>query len=296
MAVWAVYLTVIFIWSTTPLAIFWSSEGLGSMAGLSLRILVSLLIVAVIRALSKRPRMDYRQNWKAYVAGAMGLFPAMALVYWSASYLPSSLISVLFGLAPFVIVLINLFVSSSVGVSLGQLIGMLLAFAGLAVFMMPGEDVSAVSVIGVLLGLGAAVFYAISTYLVKKYAGQVDITNQLYGTLLFVAPVLAIAFFFEGFGFRESMTNKGLYATLYLAAIGSVLGFLAYFYLLQKISVEAVSLIPMITPVIAVVLGVWLNAEQLSLYAYIGIGCILLGLWLFRFCAAQGASFPIYED
>ena len=65
--------------------------------------------------------------------------------------------------------------------------------------------------------------------------------------------------------------------------MGSVLGFLGYFYLLRRISATAVSLIPMITPVAAVLLGVWLNAETLGLYVYVGIACILMGLWLFRY-------------
>lgn len=287
MSVWAAYLTVLLVWSTTPLAISWSSESLGPMAALSLRLLVSILIASVVRILSKSPALRFRKHWKAYASGAIGLFPCMALVYWSASYLPSSLISVLFGLAPFAVVLLNIAISSSAGISFGQLLGMTLAFLGLLGVMAPSGDVGAVSVFGAVLILIAVMVYALSTLLVKRYALRIHVPNQLLGTLLFAMPFFMAAWAIEGVQLSEDIPAKAIYATLYLGAMGSVVGFLAYFYLLKRISVAAVSLITMVTPAIAVVLGVWLNAEVLSLYVYLGIACILTGLWVFRYFEAN---------
>ena len=289
MSVWVAYLTVLFIWSTTPLAISWSNESFGPMAALSLRLIVSMAIAVVIRILAKSPSMNFARYWKAYMSGAVGLFPCMALVYWSADYVPSSLISVLFGLSPFAVVLLNMVISSGAGVSQGQLAGMAVAFLGLIGVMLPGGEVGAVSTFGVGLLLCSVATYAVSTLLVKRYAMQVEIPNQLLGTLLFATPCFVLAWGVEGIAFSDAISIKAVLATLYLGSMGSVLAFLAYFYLLKRISVAAVSLIPMVTPAIAVVLGVWLNAEVLSLFVYAGIGFILLGLWLFRFFESKPA-------
>lgn len=283
MSVFIAYLIVVIVWSTTPLAISWSSESVGPMAALSLRMLISILIVTVVRAISKCPVMCFEKHWRAYASGAIGLFPCMALVYWSSDYLPSSLISVLFGLAPFAVVLLNLLISATWDVSRGQFLGMILAFSGLVIVMIPSDSAGSASVLGVTLILCSVAVYALSTLLVKRYAVDVNITNQLYGTLLFASPLFSVAWLIESGGEPPEITPRALYAILYLGAMGSVVGFLAYFYLLKRISAAAVSLVTMITPMVAVALGVSLNNEVLSLYACLGVACIFLGLWTFRY-------------
>lgn len=287
MSVWAAYLVVLMVWSTTPLAISWSNESFQPMAALSFRLILSLAIILCVRPFLKSPAMDFQKFWKTYAGGAMGLFPCMALVYWSTDYLPSSLISVLFGLCPFAVVLLNVILArimgGGAGIAPGQILGMVLAFVGLMAVMLPGDRLESVSIIGVSLNLAAVFFYALSTLIVKQYSRDVDLVNQLVGALLFAAPCFLFGWILEGATFSGDLSAKSIYATLYLGAVGSVLAFLAYFYLLRRISVAAVSLIPMVTPVIAVLLGFWLNAEVLGFFVYIGIGCILAGLWLFRF-------------
>jgi len=288
-SVWVTYLLVIFVWSTSPLAISWSSESLGPMTGLSVRLVVSCFLVFLLRLLSRSSALNIKGNWRAYLSGALGLFPAMALVYWASSHLPSSLVSVLFGLAPFTVVLINRMLSKKNTISFGQLMGMIFAFIGLAIVMAPSDDIDTVSALGVFLLLAAVVFYAISTILVKRYTEGVEIVNQLMGTILFALPAVLIALLFEvesissALSIFEGVDRRAIYATLYLALMGSVVGFLSYYHLLKRISAAAVSLITMITPVVALVLGVWLNAEVFSTYIYLGIACIMLGLWLFRY-------------
>lgn len=294
MSVWVAYLLVILVWSTSPLAIAWSSESLGAMTALSLRLMISVVLIVGLRPIVRCQPFAVTRNWRAYLSGSMGLFPAMALVYWAADYLPSSLISVLFGLAPFVVVLLNLVMSRVSLVSKGQIGGMVLAFVGLLVVMLPREGFQSVSVWGVILLLSAVLFYALSTILVKRYTQDVDVTNQLLGTVVFASPFFLIAWVCEMGGVSgmqaifDDVDARAVYATLYLAVMGSVVGFFSYFYLLKRISAAAVSLITMITPAMALVLGVWLNAEVFSAYIYFGITCIMLGLWLFRY--SEGAT------
>lgn len=65
--------------------------------------------------------------------------------------------------------------------------------------------------------------------------------------------------------------------------LGSVVSYMAYFYLLRKISATSVSAVFLATPVIAVALGWLINGERYSLNALLGIAIILVGLALFSY-------------
>ena len=102
MSVPAAYLTVIVIWSTTPLAIQWSSIGVGYEFGVAARMLIGLLALLLIIRLRGLPLPWSRHARTVYLVSGLSLFIAMSLVYWSAQFIPSGWISVIFGLAPLI--------------------------------------------------------------------------------------------------------------------------------------------------------------------------------------------------
>ena len=65
---------------------------------------------------------------------------------------------------------------------------------------------------------------------------------------------------------------------LYLSLFASLIGFAAYYHILNKMKVETVALIPLITPISAMVLGVIVADEIITNYMYIGAFCIILAL------------------
>jgi drug/metabolite transporter (DMT)-like permease len=86
MSLLTAYLTVILIWSTTPLAIKWSTQGTGFAFAI-------MTLWRVGMPMHRRARMSY-------LVGGLGVFGAMTLTYWGSQYIHSGLISVLFGLSP----------------------------------------------------------------------------------------------------------------------------------------------------------------------------------------------------
>jgi len=61
---------------------------------------------------------------------------------------------------------------------------------------------------------------------------------------------------------------------------GSALGFTLYFYLLKKMEANRVSLITLLTPVLALILGSSLNGEVISMDVLLGSSLIVFGLVL----------------
>ena len=69
---------------------------------------------------------------------------------------------------------------------------------------------------------------------------------------------------------------------MYLGVFGSVFGFVMFYYALSRLQASTMSLLTLITPVLALFLGHFLNAESVEPIALLGSGMILLGLVLYQ--------------
>ena len=86
------YALLVFIWSTTPLAVVLSIQELHPIWALSLRFALAVpLAVVCLWAIDQALPLNLRAL-RSYCAGALSLFGAMIFTYLGASYLPSSLI------------------------------------------------------------------------------------------------------------------------------------------------------------------------------------------------------------
>ena len=69
-------------------------------------------------------------------------------------------------------------------------------------------------------------------------------------------------------------------ATVYLADFGTVIAFLCYYWLLKRVSAVTFSLIAFITPIIAILLGVFAYDESFTAISGTGTALILTGVFL----------------
>lgn len=73
-----------------------------------------------------------------------------------------------------------------------------------------------------------------------------------------------------------------------IGLFGSVLGFVLYFYALKNLGAARVSLITLVTPVLSLLLGQWVNGETPTLQTWFGSGLILAGLAAHQWPAISG--------
>ena len=171
MPVPAAYLTVIIIWSTTPLAIQWSGIGVGYEFGVAARMLIGLLALLLIVRLKGMPLPWNRHACAVYAVSGISIFIAMSLVYWSAQYIPSGWISVIFGLAPIITSLFASLILRENNLTAGRLLGMLLGLGGLAVVFAEGlslNDAARMGVAGITIG---TIAHALGAVLLQKLYG-----------------------------------------------------------------------------------------------------------------------------
>ena len=282
MSVPAAYIGIILIWSTTPLAIKWSANGVGFIFGVSSRMLLGTLIcVALITALSQK-LPTHRRALHTYFAGGLGVFGSMLSVYWGAQYISSGLISVLFGLTPIITGLIAAVFLGEKAFTPSRVFGIVLGLAGLLVIFAQkinfGEQLH-LGVMGVLL---AVVLHSISGVWVKSIAARLSALEVTTGSLLFSAPLYFLLWLFFDGQLPVEMNNRAIGAILYLSIFGSVLGFIMYFYVLKHCEASRVALVTLITPVLALFFGQQFNHEVLSMKIWLGSACILSGMLLYQ--------------
>jgi drug/metabolite transporter (DMT)-like permease len=81
----------------------------------------------------------------------------------------------------------------------------------------------------------------------------------------------------------ETIASRAGMSIIYLALFGSVIGFALFFYILKHVSASRVSLITLVTPVTALLLGRYLNDEPLTVQIMTGAMMILMGLASYEF-------------
>lgn len=278
MSVPAAFVGVILIWSTTPLAIQWSSEGGGFLFGVTARMALGLLLCVMAVRLAGVTVPWHKRARAAYLTAGAGIYGAMSLIYWAAQYIPSGWIAVLFGLSPLLTSVFSAWWLAEKSLSLAKLSGLLLGIAGLAVIFGGGAQVGDNARYGIAAVVLSTILHAASTVGVKRFSVQVPAMAVTVGGLGVAVPAFIITWFLFDGVWPDALQERARFSIVYLALFGSVLGFIWYFYLLHKLDAVKVNLLTLVTPVTALMLGSWLNGEELLPSVWYGTGLILLGM------------------
>ena len=277
------YLVVIAVWSTTPLAIKWSSAGLDPLWGLAIRISIATVCVVVLLQIWKHPIPLHITALKNYLAGGLGLYGGLIFVYIGAAFVPSGLVSVLYGLSPIFSGVLAYYIIDDPPFSIAKWLALLFSVIGLAVIFLDDVQLNDELILGVILVLISVLFFCLSGVLIKKYQHEGHPLTQTTGSLLVCLPLflLSASIAADDFNYADVQLTAKL-SIIYLAVVGSIVGMLCYYYVLNRMSPSSVALITVITPVIALSLGVYLNGEVFSVWTYIGALMILVGLTVFN--------------
>jgi len=117
---------------------------------------------------------------------------------------------------------------------------------------------------------------ALGNVLQKRWLGEVPLALNLWTqTLVGAALLLSMHFVLEPAGLAH-WTPRAYGAVLYLAVLGTVVAFLCLFWLIPRVPMVVIGIIPVIDTVIAVALGAAVLHEPLGGRFLIG-GAMVLG-------------------
>lgn len=283
MSVPAAYLGVILIWATTPLAIKWSAGDAGFLFGVTARMVIGAVLCFAILRLLRVPFPWHRGAVNAYAAAALGVFGAMMSTYWGAQFIPSGFISVLFGITPFATGIMATVWLGERFPSPVRLAGIGLGLVGLFFVFGAGLHLVGQAWLGISAVLFAALLHSASSVWIKRTGAKLHPVALNAGALSIAVPLYVLTWYAFERHLPEQLSTRALGAIVYLGVLGTALGFVLYFYVLKHLPAGVIALITLISPVLALFIGRWLNDEVIHPMVWVGTGCILTGLLLYQF-------------
>ena len=275
------YWGVVLLWSTTPITVKWSNEGFGFISAMLLRVLLATLLGIFVLRLMKQPFNWSMADLKIYLAGGIGIFPSMFLVYWATQHIPSGLVSVLLGLYPFAVGIFSQIILKQNLFDLEKTTALIMAVIGLGIINHDQLNLDYTAMFGVLAVFVASICWALSTVLLKKLEPAIHPFKIGVGTLLVSLPWLVLM----KLTLTEKPTDidiKAIASIVYLVLFGFLVGHTLFFFVLKKCSVGVVSLIPLITPVVAISIGSTFGGESLSSTTMFGALIIMFSLAVYQ--------------
>ncbi|MBF0461929.1 MAG: DMT family transporter [Magnetococcales bacterium] len=275
------FLTVTCIWGSTPLAIQWSQAAAGYQFAVTARITVgALLFLLLIPWLRRKPAPAKRILVVAVISGC-SLFAGMFCVYWGARFVPSGLISVLYGLGP---MLTGLMATTWLKepFTRTRMAGSLLGIGGLMVLFHQDGTLGEHALMGIGIILLSVIIYSAGNLAIKQWSHNISPLWVTAGSLWVACPLFLVSLWLSGTPWPTEISGKGVAAIFYLGLIANGFGFVCFYYLLSRVSATNATLVTLTAPVVALWIGAVFNQEPVHDGLAWGTLLILGGLGVFQ--------------
>lgn len=286
------YVAVILVWATTPLAIKWSGEGPGFMFGVTSRMAIGTGCVMVLLGLLRRPLPLHRRAVLTYVAGALQIYGALLAVYWASQFIPSGWISVVFGVTPLLTAIFAAVFLGEASLGLIPILAYGLGLAGLHQVFGTALSFGREAALGTAAVLLSSLLHSLSAVWVKRIDAGIPALAVVAGSLLLALPAHLLTWLLLDGRWPEALPDHSLLSILYLGIIATTLGFALYFYVLQRLGATRVALITLVSPVLALIVGYWVNHEPLTPRILVGTGLIIGALMLHGLVGRKASAVP----
>lgn len=269
------------IWGSTWLAIKIGLDSLPPLYAVSIRFTVAAAILLVILRVRRIPVPVDRRSVLLYLNLAVLSFSfPYALVYWSEQYIPSALASILFAAYPFVVAVGSHLFLPAERLNRYKIAGIASGFLGVILIFWTDLQLEGANTPGMVAILVSTLLQGSSLVLVKRAHPDINPNALTFGGMVAGLLILyPLALIFESPG-QVHLDAKGAGTIVYLGSFGTVVTFVIYYWLLKRVQAVYLSLVSLVTPVIAVILGaLWLN-EALSPRVFFGAALVLCGIAL----------------
>ncbi len=182
----------------------------------------------------------------------------------------------------FATLLVRLVYRDSSRIRFIQLVGSLLAFAGMVIVVLNGKFVLRLSPIGDALAFTACMCWAVYSLLMKSVSGSYSaafITRKVffYGVLT-ILPYYA---FFPGMPAMEVLIRPQVAGNLlFLGCLASMICFLTWNWCLYKLGTVKATNWVYFNPITTMIFASWVLNETITRYFLVGAACILVGMYL----------------
>ena len=251
----------------------------------SARYLIAAPLLLGLSAILKLKMWPSRREFvRLAIIGVLMLGCGNTAVIWAEQYIPSGLAALLVASIPLYAALIEMALPRGEGLPVRGWIGICVGFIAMVFLLWPGlrkglhGDSRQILAAGVTLGgtlcwTAASVISRRSTIHISGFAAA--------GWQIAFGGLFNLCLLLTTRGYHGAHWGVKAWASIgYLVICGSLVTYTAYIYLLDHVAVSKVATYAYVNPVIAVVLGAIVLQERLSRVEYVGMGGILLAVFL----------------
>jgi drug/metabolite transporter (DMT)-like permease len=286
---WAVVLAFALIyisWGTTYKPIQWGvrDEHLPPALFGGTRVALAGLILLSFQALRGQSLRLARGELLGVIAVSWMLFVGgNGLINLAEKWVDSGVAAVLVATTPLWLGLFAMFWPHEERLTLRGWTGLIVGIGGIVILLAPklNDPTAFIQDLTPLLVLGSAGFWALGSLLLRHLRTRTDHLTRAAYQMIIGGSSLTLLGLSLGERFPEHFTPKAIGAFFYLLIVGSLIGFIAFNWLLGHVSATKVGTYAYVNPVIAVLIG-RLTGEALTPWILAGITTILLGVFLVR--------------
>ena len=219
-------------------------------------------------------------HWQLFLAlGITNNVIPFSLIFLGQTELGAGIASVLNSTTPFWTIVIANAVTSDEKLSWNKVVGVLFGIAGTAIMIGPGLIAGLGGPVWAKFALiGASVSYAVALLVARHLRvvpPTVVATGQLTVSTLVMLPIALLAGGSAGF----VGTSAHVWAAVFgLALLSTSFAYLLYFVIIARAGATNASLVTLIVPVSAILLGALFLGERLELFDFAGMALIAIGL------------------
>ena len=232
------------------------------------------------------PKRLFANRWKdEFWQMAGGIFGGSLYFFTENTALgitQASNVSFLICTAPLLTTILSLLFYNSEKATKGLIGGSLLALAGVGLVVFNGSVILKISPVGDLLTLLAALSWAFYSLIIRKMTGRyptVFITRKIffYGVLTILPAFLLHPLQPDLDILLKPIVLSNL---LFLAVLASLICYVLWNVVLKQLGTVRASNYIYLNPLVTMVASMMILQEQITLFALIGAGCIVCGVYL----------------
>ncbi len=283
---WVALIAVYIVWGSTYLAIRFAVETIPPFISAGIRFLVAGAVLYIWQRLAGAPAPK-RLEWRsASIIGLLLLLGGNGLLVWGETRIPSGISALFIATVPLWMVVIDALRPRGAKTSPLVWLGVLVGLVGIGLLANPWQPHTSSPAYD-LLGIGVLIFASLSWSIGSLYSRHASLPQSpLLGTGMEML-VGSLGLFAMGTVLGEwgqfhpaAISMRSLGGLIYLILFGSMIGFVAYTWLLRNAPTHIVSTYAYVNPVVAIILGSFIGNEPLETLEIISAAIIIAGVVL----------------
>ena len=285
---------VCFFWGTTYLGIRMALEVLPPPILIATRYIVSGTALLVVAFFAKAHLPSGKELLYTALFGIILIGIGNGCLAYAELWIPSGLAALFITTSPFWMIGMEALIPGGERLHAPTLLGMLVGLAGTALLVAPSamqQGFSGPSLKGFLVLQFGCCGWAFGSILQRRHATKAHpvvsgAVQQLATGLAYLAPALTMKFE------PVHWTWRGAAAVVYLIVFGSIVGYSAYVYVLDKLPVSVISLYNYVNPVVALCLGWLFYRERIGMREIAAMLIIFSGVALVKRFSRRATAQP----